>query len=119
MPLDPPPRRESPVRAVTNLELPHKMRKVIAAMAADRVTLELFDAFEAARVQALLLKGPSIAHWLYENPNDRTYGDTDLLVAPEHELEAEAVLAALGFAPDPGVGEPDPEGVAVNHMWMR
>jgi len=49
-----------------------------------------------AGVPNILLKGPSIARWLYP-AGGRTYVDTDLLV-PARELgRAEAVLRSLGF----------------------
>jgi hypothetical protein len=91
----------------------------MAQMAIDRTTAEIFNALDAAGVAARLLKGPSIARWLYDDPDERPYGDTDLLVPSSAEPEAEAVLRGLGFAPDTGTGEPDPEGVALNHIWSR
>src|SRR3954453_7868543 len=94
-------------------------RRAMATMAIDRATAEIFDALDAAAVPALLLKGPSVARWLYDDPDERPYGDTDRLVPPERETDAEAVLRGLGFAPAAGTGEPDPEGVALNHIWSR
>src|SRR5215212_8471073 len=94
-------------------------RRAIAQMAIDRTTAEIFDALDAAGVPARLLKGPSIATWLYDEPGERPYGDTDLLVPPSREADAEAVLRRLGFAASAGTGEPDPEGVALNHIWSR
>lgn len=95
------------------------MRAAIASLSVDHTTAELFEALDAAGVPALLLKGPSVARWLYEDPNKRPYGDTDVLVPLERESDAEAVLRSLGFKAAPGTGEPDPEGVAVNHIWSR
>jgi hypothetical protein len=47
-------------------------------------------------IPTILLKGPSIARWLYPS-GGRAYVDTDLLV-PAYELSsAEAVLRSLGF----------------------
>jgi hypothetical protein len=87
-------------------------------MAIDLVTAEVMGALEHARVGARLLKGPVIAQWLYADGALREYGDTDVLVAPELEDEAEDVLRSLGFVASPGVGRPDP-GVARNHIWFR
>lgn len=49
-----------------------------------------------ADVPAILLKGPSIARWLYPS-GGRTYVDTDLLVPARELSRAEAVLRSLGF----------------------
>jgi hypothetical protein len=62
----------------------------------DRLTAEVVTAMDQAGVPNILLKGPSIARWLYPS-GGRTYGDTDLLVPPSRFGEAGGVLAALGF----------------------
>src|SRR5687768_2648089 len=50
-----------------------------------------------AGLRAILLKGPALARWLYEDPAERRYNDIDLLVeAATFEL-AENALAAAGF----------------------
>lgn len=94
-------------------------QRAIAQMAVDRATAEIFEALDTAGVPARLLKGPSIAQWLYEDPGDRPYGDADLLVPPDREADAEQVLRGIGFVPSEGTGERDPEGVALNHIWSR
>ncbi|HUC03955.1 MAG TPA: nucleotidyltransferase family protein, partial [Acidimicrobiales bacterium] len=60
------------------------------------MTAEVVAAMGAAGIETILLKGPSIARWLYPE-GGRTYGDTDLLVAPGEFEHAEEVLRALGF----------------------
>src|SRR5438270_41821 len=81
------------------------------AMAVDAVTAEVVTALDGAGVDCLLLKGPSIAGWLYEE-GARTYSDTDLLVAPDRLPAARATLAELGFRnefgslPHPGMESP-------------
>jgi hypothetical protein len=57
-------------------------------------------ALESAQIQCILLKGPSVARWLYEPEDARTYADTDLLVPSESFDAAVAVLARLGFEPE-------------------
>jgi hypothetical protein len=65
----------------------------------DRVTVEVHQALQARGVPAILLKGPSIAAWLYRADELRTYGDSDFLV-PRHDWDAaDATLRALGFEP--------------------
>lgn len=67
-------------------------------LAIDAVTSEVVQAFDAAGVKSLLLKGPTIARWLYTDNTPRPYGDTDLLVPPHQFARAAEVLDALGFA---------------------
>jgi hypothetical protein len=71
-------------------------------LAVDAVTAEVVTAFEAADVDAVLLKGPSIATWLYEDPALRGYADSDLLVDPDRIAAARATLTELGFRPEFG-----------------
>jgi hypothetical protein len=72
---------------------------VIAAVGLriDRVAADVIGAMRARGVRALLLKGPSIATWLYVDGSARPYGDVDLLVKDEAFLGAEQVLRGLGF----------------------
>ncbi len=49
-----------------------------------------------AGIPTILLKGPSIARWLYPS-GGRTYVDTDLLVPAGEFSRAETVLRSLGF----------------------
>ena len=63
----------------------------------DQVTAEVIAALRTRQVDSILLKGPSIAAWLYADDTLRVYADCDLLVAPERLLAAQAVLAELGF----------------------
>lgn len=65
-------------------------------MAVDAVTVEVVSALGEAGVDSLLLKGPTIAQWLYDG-DSRTYVDTDLLVDPERLSLAQATLRRLGF----------------------
>jgi Uncharacterised nucleotidyltransferase len=63
----------------------------------DAATAEVVDAFGARGVPSILLKGPSIARWLYAGDEPRSYRDCDLLVPPRHARGAESTLADLGF----------------------
>lgn len=65
-------------------------------MEIDRLTAEVVAAFDGAGITAILLKGPSIARWLYPT-GGRGYGDTDLLVHHSTFSRAESVLRSLGF----------------------
>jgi hypothetical protein len=66
------------------------------SMAVDHVTSEVVGAFQRERINPVLLKGPSIARWLYP-AGGRPYGDTDLLVSPGDFGGATSVLVTLGF----------------------
>jgi hypothetical protein len=73
---------------------------VAANLRIDALTAEVVTALRGVGVRALLLKGPSIARWLY-NVGERAYVDCDLLVAPRDRASAERVLGRLGFRPAP------------------
>ena len=64
----------------------------------DDQTARVMAALDAARVPALLLKGPAIARLLYTDDEKRFYGDTDVLVAPHAFAAAERTLRELGYA---------------------
>ena len=49
--------------------------------------------------RVILLKGHTIAHWLYSDPAERTYGDLDVLVNPADEHAVVESLRALGYRP--------------------
>lgn len=58
----------------------------------------LTDAFDAAGIDTILLKGPYAALRFHGGLERRTFADLDLLVAPSAERAAEDVLATQGFA---------------------
>lgn len=62
----------------------------------DQVTVEVMLALRAARVGVILLKGPSIAGWIYK-PGARSYVDIDLLIRPQDRVATTDVLTGLGF----------------------
>lgn len=80
----------------------------------------MLTAFEAAGIEALLLKGPALAALLYAPDERRGYSDTDLLVAAGQRGAAERVLAALGYVnADGATGVDDVGGVVHAHTWTR
>jgi Uncharacterised nucleotidyltransferase len=86
----------------------------------DAATTEAFDVLDAARVDALLLKGPALAHMLYRAGEQRSYCDIDVLVSAADLAPAGAVLAGMGYT---NVSEPrgviDVAGVVHAHTWSR
>ena len=57
----------------------------------------MVQALRRAGIRPVLIKGPVFDRWLYTRDEPRSYGDTDLLVAPSQRGPAVEVLAALGF----------------------
>ncbi|MDQ3608371.1 MAG: nucleotidyltransferase family protein [Actinomycetota bacterium] len=82
----------------------------------DQITAEVTAALSGRQVPSILLKGPSIAAWLYADGTLRSYNDCDLLVAPKNLLAAQAVLEELGFRDEiTPLGHPRLE----SHEWVR
>jgi hypothetical protein len=85
----------------------------------DAATVQIFEAFAAAGVDALVLKGPALARLLYAEGETRVYGDVDLLVAPRHTAQAGAALAELGYRNASEVlGIDDIGGVVHDESWV-
>jgi hypothetical protein len=76
---------------------PPRVQIVARTMAVDRVTAEVVEAFRAKGIRSILLKGPAVARWLYDEGALRPYLDCDLLVSPGDFDRAERILANLGF----------------------
>jgi len=77
------------------------------ALAVDAAAKELADALRREGVEPVLLKGPTLAAWLYGDDAVRAYGDSDLLVHPAEVTTAERVLQDLGFRAGPGNAPPE------------
>jgi hypothetical protein len=88
-------------------------------MGADRVTAEVVAAFRSAGIRSILLKGPALARWLYDNGSRREYVDADLLVSPQEFGRAEQVLARLGFAEVEEDMELPKRGLVHAQAWER
>lgn len=90
----------------------------VHALARDVATAEVTKALEEAAISHVLLKGPSLARWLYATHEIRDSVDIDLLVSPAEWSIAASVLESLGF--DPCHDEPPP-GTWTAHAgnWKR
>ena len=64
----------------------------------ERLLDEIFTAFSAKHIEAIVLKGTALAYSLYPRPYARRRGDSDVLVRRAELNEARDVLAALGFS---------------------
>jgi hypothetical protein len=63
----------------------------------ENALAEITQLLETRGVRPLLLKGPAFAHWLYDDPRERSYRDLDLLVGPDGFDAAMRGLAELSF----------------------
>lgn len=70
---------------------------VARRMVVDHATLEVVGALRGAAIEPVLLKGPAVARWLYDRPDERSYDDADLLLAPADFAPGEDVLRRLGY----------------------
>jgi hypothetical protein len=88
-----------------------------ADMAIEATAAEAVGALRSAGIRTILLKGPSLARWLYDSESTRIAVDVDLLVAVDDRPAAEAVLAKLGYSPFPSNVAGDE--VKHAHHWDR
>lgn len=72
----------------------------LARLRVDAVVVEVAGALARSGVPSILLKGRSIAGWLYDKSEPRVYGDADLLVRKGDQDLAQTVLTRLGFEAD-------------------
>ena len=77
--------------------VPERPSRIIHNLGVDQIAVEVISALRARGVGVILLKGPSIARWIYE-PGDRSYLDVDLLIRPQDLMLTAEVLRDLGFS---------------------
>ena len=77
-----------------------RLMSVGKAMVNDMTAGTVCARLDMQGVRSILLKGPTIATWLYE-PGERPYEDVDIIVDPSRRPEAERVLIDLGFKSAP------------------
>jgi hypothetical protein len=95
-----------------------KVRAMARALNVDRFTVEVMRSLADDGIDAILLKGPAIARWLYDDAALRWYADCDLLVSPADTGRAEAVLAQLGYDRGP-LDSIDGDWERHARTWMR
>jgi hypothetical protein len=66
-------------------------------LALDKVAADVVASLQRVGIRSVLLRGPAIARWLYDDGTPRPYSDIDLLVPPSEFSAAEGILAHLGF----------------------
>jgi hypothetical protein len=86
----------------------------------DAAAREALDAFAAAGVDTILLKGVSLARFLYAGQKPRAYSDVDLLVAPPDVPAAREALSGLGYENMTAArGVEDIAGAVHAETWVR
>ena len=90
-------RGEYPRRGGAGVAVDADFRAAARALRLDRVAAVAVDRLRAAGIPAILLKGATIATWLYDDGQPRPYRDVDLLVSPSDAERAKEVLAELGY----------------------
>jgi hypothetical protein len=95
---------------------PPNLARLAGALAADGVTAEVMEAWQRVGVRGLLIKGPTVAEWLYGEDRVRGYSDSDLLVSPLDRAVATGVLEKLGFHEE---AYPDPDTSKHASPWVR
>jgi len=88
---------ELPSEAATRLRSRAMQHAHAASVRAAAVT-GVLDAFDAARIPVLLLKGAALAHLVYPAPRLRPMRDVDLLVAPQDADRAWTLVRERGFS---------------------
>jgi glycosyltransferase involved in cell wall biosynthesis len=94
------------------------LSETVAAIAQDATLAEVALALQSDGIRPLLVRGPAVARWLYNDPRERPYGDVDLIVAPELFDAAGATLARLGFV-DTSEGLREDERHPNESHWFR
>ncbi|MGH2808637.1 MAG: nucleotidyltransferase family protein [Actinomycetota bacterium] len=69
-----------------------------ARLKVEAAAVAVTRAFERAGIAAIVLKGVTFAHWLYDSPETRPHGDLDLLIPPGRLVDAETVLEEMGYS---------------------
>jgi hypothetical protein len=85
----------------------------------DLTAVEVGRALADADVGCILVRGPSLARWLYPGNESRNYIDVDLLVSPEGFAKAERKLEALGFAHVPLMMQRSDDRPVHARTWHR
>ncbi len=72
------------------------VRVAAANLRLDSIAVELSTELAGNGISAIILKGPSVARWLYRD-SSRRYIDIDLLINPGELDKTSRILAGLGF----------------------
>jgi hypothetical protein len=90
-----------------------------ASLRMDALAAKTKAEFDTKGIEAILLKGPSFARWLYEGGPARLYTDVDFLVSPENWEPARNMLIELGYEAEFTHFEHPQMGTVTSEGWMR
>src|ERR1700742_4373576 len=85
----------------------------------DALAAQTKAQFDARGIDAILLKGPSFARWLYEGGPARLYTDVDFLVSPDNWDAAREMLIELGYEAEFTHFDHPQMGTVTSEGWMR
>jgi Uncharacterised nucleotidyltransferase len=87
------------VKTLSSMEigpLDPRLLQAVRKLEMDSLTAEVVSIFGVEGIEALVLKGPVLAAWLY--PGElRVYRDSDIMVAPKDRARAVGLLEEMGF----------------------
>lgn len=87
-----------PEETMQKFKTAYEMQIMVEAIQALELEA-ISEAFEEAGIDHVPLKG-SVIKYLYPMPDYRKSGDIDILIRPEDEAKAEAVMIVLGYSPE-------------------
>lgn len=95
-------RHDPAVHAGLPGELQTELREQAMSLMLARQTLRsVLEAFTAAGVPVICLRGQAVAQAVYDPSGQRPQNDVDLLVMPEHAEDAVTLLRQAGYVPTP------------------
>jgi Uncharacterised nucleotidyltransferase len=105
-------------------EFAHKIRQLHRAqvLSALQMTAELFrlvDQFRDAGLDALLVKGPTLALRAYGDTGARQYGDLDFLVRQKDILRATELMISAGYKPEIPVEAVSAKKIPGQYVFVR
>lgn len=96
-----------------------RLRAAAGRLLVDLTTAKVVSALKAVGIPCIVLKGPSVVHWVYDEEDHRQYLDSDLMVGPSDMNAAQHVLTGLGFRKVLDEADtPDKRRVHA-HAWTR
>jgi hypothetical protein len=110
------------------LELTHRQasqlgeqqrKRMVWALGLEATLMDLVAELEARGIEAIVLKGPAVAHTAYPEPSWRPFVDLDLLVRTEDWPAALALFGRLGYRrrmPEPHARFDERFGKAATHL---
>jgi hypothetical protein len=105
-------------------EFAHKIRELHRAqvLSALQMTAELFrlvHQFRDAGLDAVLVKGPTLALRAYGDTGARQYGDLDFLVRQKDILRATELMISAGYKPEIAVESLSPQKIPGQYPFVR